>query len=58
MPSPAPTLHVSAQSGRRNEDPEYREAAEDDPHYSEPDGRPPRFQCEFKVKPPAALQLA
>lgn len=52
LPSPAPTLRVSTQSGRRNEDHEYREAAEDYPHYSEPDGRPSRFQCEFKVKPP------
>lgn len=52
LPSPAPTLRVSTQSGRRNEDHEHREAAEDYPHYSEPDGRPSRFQCEFKVKPP------
>lgn len=58
LPSPAPTLHASAQSGRRNEDHEYREVAQDDPHYSEPDGRPPRFQCESEVKPPAALARA
>lgn len=56
VPSPAPALSVSTQSGRCNEDHEYREAAQDHPHYSEPDGRPPRFQCEFKVKPPVALQ--
>lgn len=53
----APTPCASTQSGRRNEDHEYREAAQDYPHYSEPDGRAPRFQCEFEVKRPAALQL-
>lgn len=53
---PAPALSASTQSGRCNEDHEYREAAQDHPHYSEPDGRPPWFQCEFKVKPPVALQ--
>lgn len=57
LPSAAPCLHVSTQSGRRNEDYEYREAAQDDPHYSEPDGCPPRFQCESEVKRRAALQL-
>lgn len=38
------------QSGRRDEDHEYREAAQDHPHHSEPDGRPPRFQRESQAK--------
>lgn len=40
----------SLQSGRRDEDHEYGEAAQDHPHHSEPNGRPPRFQCESKAK--------
>lgn len=39
---------VCVQGGRRDEDHEYGEAAQDDPDYSEPDGRPPGFQCESK----------
>lgn len=39
----------SMQSGRRDEDHEYGEAAQDHPHHSEPNGRPPRFQCESKT---------
>lgn len=39
---------VCVQGGRRDEDHEYGEAAQDHPHYSEPDGRPPGFQCESK----------
>ncbi len=56
LPSPAPSLRVPTQSGRRDEDHEYGEAAQDDPHHSEPDGRPPRFQCEFEMKPLVALR--
>lgn len=55
MPFSAPTPHVSLQSGWCHEDHDYREAAQDYPHYSEPNGRPPRFQCE--LKPPVALML-
>lgn len=36
------------QGRRGDEDHEHGEAAQDDPHHSEPDGRPPGFQCESK----------
>lgn len=57
MNSPAPPLRVSVQGGRRDEDHEYREAAQDYPHYSEPDGRPPGFQCESKGEAPHCSRL-
>lgn len=40
----------SLQSGWRDEDHEYGEAAKDHPHHSEPDGRAPRFQREFEAE--------